>query len=40
MQVKSQSTDTVTVQYADENALKLVDGDIVKLVSLFSTDEE
>lgn len=39
-QVKSQSTDTVTIQYGDENVLKLVDTDTVKIISLYSDDEE
>ena len=39
-QIKSQSTDTVTIQYGDENVLKLVDTNIVKIISLFSNDEE
>ena len=36
--VKAQSTDTVEIQFGDESAIKLIDGDIVQILSLFEED--
>ena len=38
-QVKAYGDDTVTIEYGDDSAIKLVDGDLVLLVCLLNDDE-
>ena len=38
--IKTQSTDTVEIQFGDEQAVKLVDGDVVQIMSLFENSQE
>lgn len=37
--IKTQSTDEVEIQFGDDSAIKLVDGDIVQILSLFENSE-